>query len=222
MDCKQLQPCIDDFLDGILPAGEQRLAEQHLTGCADCRSQLNQIQELRLALRALPVPPPSPDFTKRVLGKARQARRRHQQLLGGLATAMAASLVIWIGVALYQPVPNPSSINAIALGISETREVRLVFNAPENFSQVTLQLELSGDIELTGYTGRSEIAWQTSLKKGANTLVLPVTATGQGPAELIARIKHAGKIRTFRVPFKVNKSSGAQLPSNLLPVSIRT
>lgn len=218
MDCKQLQQCIDDYLDGVQPAGEQRLAEQHLASCAGCRDQLNQLQELRHALRTLPVPAPSPGFTGRVIGKLHQSRQRRQRLLGGLAAAMAASLVMWVGMALYQPGNTPPSINTIALGVSETREVKLVFNAPEHFSQVTLQLELSGDIELSGYAGRSELVWKTALKKGANTLILPITATGQGPAELIARIRHAGKVRTFRIPFKVNNSSGAYLQSNLLSV----
>lgn len=71
MNCKQLQQRIDDYLDGILPTGEQRLAENHLVGCADCSRKLNQIQELRHALRALPVPAPSPDFSRRVLMRYR-------------------------------------------------------------------------------------------------------------------------------------------------------
>lgn len=220
MDCKQLQQCIDDYLDGVLPAGEQRLAETHLAGCVDCQGQLNQIQELRHALRALPVPPPSPDFTRRVLVKARQqTQRRRQRLTGGLATALAASLVMWIGVALFQPGSNSPGIDTIVMGISDTREVKLVFNAPENFQQVSLQLELSGNIELTGFAGRRDIEWQTALKKGANTLVLPITATGHGQAEVVARIKHQGKTRVFRVPLKVH-NSGAKLQSVQIPVSV--
>lgn len=219
MDYKQLQQCIDDYLDGILPAGEQRLAENHLAGCADCKSELNQIQELRHALRTLPVPAPSPDFSRRVLAKARQSQQRRQRLLGGLATALAASLVMWIGVALFQPGSNSPGVDTIVMGISETRDVKLVFNAPENFKQVTLQLELSGNIELVGFTGRRNIEWQTALKKGANTLVLPITATGHGQAEVVARIKHQGKIRTFRIPLKVH-NSGAKLQSVQIPVSV--
>ncbi len=221
MDCKQLQQCIDDYLDGVLPAGEQRLAEQHLASCADCQAELNQIQELRHALRALPVPAPSPDFTRRVLAKARQHQQRRQRLLGGLVTAMAASLVMWIGVALFQPSSNTNGIDAIVMGVSETREVKLVFNAPENFQQVTLQLELSGNIELSGFAGHRDIEWQTALKKGANTLVLPITATGHGQAEVIARVKHQGKIRVFRVPLKVH-NSGAHLQPIPAPKLITT
>ena len=219
MDCKQLQQCIDDYLDDVLPAGEQRLAEYHLAGCDECRSRLNQIQELRHALRAMPVPLPSADFSNRVLSKARHTRQRKQGFLGGLVTAMAASLVIWIGVSLFQPVSNSPKIDAIVMAISDTREVKLVFNAPEHFQQVTLQLQLSNNIELAGFAGRRDIEWQTALKKGTNTLVLPITATGHGQAEVLARIKHQGKTRVFRIPLKVH-NSGAKLQSATIPVAV--
>jgi len=219
MDCRQLQQCIDDYLDGVLPSGELRLAETHLAGCTDCQSQIKQIQELRHALRSLPVPAPSPDFSRRVLARARHQQQRHQRVWGGLASAMAACLVIWIGVALYQPATHSPGIDAIIMGISETRKVKLVFNAPDNFQQVTLQLKLSDNIELAGFTGRKEIEWQTALKKGANTLVLPVTATADGQAELVAHIKHQGKIRTFRIPLTVRKSD-AKLQSGQIPVTV--
>lgn len=220
MDCKHVEQCIDDYLDGALPTGELRLVEDHLTGCLHCRAELKQIQQLRHSLRSLPVPPPSPDFSRRVLVHAHHNHhRRRQRLLGGLATALAASLVMWIGVALFQPGSNSPGIDTIVMGISDTREVTLVFNAPENFKQVTLQLELSGNIELVGFTGRNSIEWQTALKKGANTLVLPITATGHGQAEVVARIKHKGKTRVFRIPLKV-QSSGAKLQSVQIPVSV--
>ena len=219
MDCQQLQQCIDDYLDGALPAGEQRLADSHLANCADCRGELNQIQALRHALRALPVPAPSADFAQKILAKARQKQQRRQYMAGGFATALAASLVIWVSIALFQPGPNTPGIDAIVMGISETRQVKLVFNAPEHFQQVTLQLELSGSIELAGFKGRRDIEWQTALKKGTNTLVLPITATGGGHAEVLARLKHDGKIRIFRVPLKVH-SSGAQLGPEIIPVSV--
>ena len=220
MDCKQLQQCIDDYLDGVLPAGEQRLAEQHLAGCSDCRAALNQIQGLRHALRALPVPAPSADFSQRVLGKVRQQQqRRRQRLIGGLVTAMAASFVMWVGVALFQPEGKSPGIDAIVMGISETREVKLVFNAPEQFQRVTLQLELTGNIELAGFKGRRDIEWQTVLKKGSNTLVLPITATGGGQAEVLARLKHEGKTRIFRIPLKV-QNTGARLQPDAIPVSV--
>lgn len=223
MNCQQLQQCIDDYLDGVLPAGEQHLAESHLAGCETCRQQLHELQELRHALRSLPVPSPSPDFTGRVLRTARHRNRKvwhlSQQQIWGTVTAMAASLVIWIGVTLYQPASPPPGIDAIVMGISETRQVKLVFNAPENLHQVSLQLDLSGNIELDGFAGQRVIEWQTALKKGANSLVLPITATGPGKAEVIARLKHQGKTRVFRIPLTV-QNPDAVMQSTRQPVSV--
>ena len=218
MDCTQLHLCIDDYLDGILPAGEQQLAKQHLADCEACRTELDQIQALRHALRSLPVPPSSADFANRAFAKARQSRQQSQRLIGGLSTALAASLLIWLGVAQFQTGTTPSGIETIAMGISDTREVKLVFNAPEAFQNVTLKLELSGNIELSGYSGRNNIKWKTALKKGSNSLVLPITATGDGQAEVVARLIHQGKTRTFRIPIEVY-NSGAYFQSIHVPVS---
>ena len=219
MDCKQLQQCIDDYLDGALPAGELRLAEQHMADCSHCQAEVSQIQELRHALRALPITAPSPDFAGRILNVAHKRQQQRQQLLGGLVTAMAASLVVWIGVALFQPSQNPTGIDTIVMGVSETREVKLVFSAPENFHKVTLQLELSDNIKLSGFNTRRSIEWQTTLKKGTNSLVLPVTATGQGRAEITARIMHEKKTRVFRIPLNVY-DSGAKLQPVQIPVNV--
>lgn len=218
MDCKQIQQCTDDFLDGTLPAGELHLVNEHLAGCDACRTDLSQLQALRQALRALPVPPPSADFRDRVLASARQAKRP-RRLPAALATAIAASLMMWIGVTLYQPGEQVAGIEAIALNVSDTRKVRLVFNAPENFHQVTLKLELSNNIELAGYSGKRDLEWQATLKKGSNTLVLPITATGHGKAEVVAHIKHAGKTRTFRIPVSINPS-GARLDQTSTPLTV--
>ena len=217
MDCRQLQLGIDDYLDGVLPAGEQQLAESHLAGCAACRAELSQIQSLRRSLRNLPVPPPTAGFNARVMGHVRQKQRQRQYLEWGMGAALAASLLLWMGVSFLQPVPPTGGISTIVMGVSDTRHVRLVFNSPEQFAEVTLQLEMSGTIELSGYTGQRDIEWQTSLQKGSNTLVLPITATGNGDAELVARIKHAGHVRTFRIPFKIDGSQ-AELLINKISV----
>ena len=219
MDCKQIQLCTDDFLDGTLPVGEQQLAREHLANCAACRTELGRLQELRHALRALPVPPPSADFTSRVFADVRRHRQLRQRTIGGLGAALAASLVLWFGAALFQPNMPSSGLDTIVMGVSDVREVKLVFTAPENFQDVTLQLEFSGNIELTGYRGRQSLEWQTRLKKGSNTLVLPITATGHGQAEVVAKIKHAGKIRTFRVPVQV-QNAGGRANFSTIPMSV--
>jgi hypothetical protein len=219
MDCKQLKLSVDDYLDGVLPDGERHMAEKHLASCQACAKYLSMSQEIRHALRTLPVPAPSADFTTRILSHVHQQRKKPGRLAARLITALAASFVIWIGVSIYKPDQRPAGIDTIVMGISETRNVRLVFNAPEGFQKVTLQLELIGNIELKGFVGKRDIEWQTSLKKGANTLVLPITATGYGQAEVLARMKHQGKTRTFRIPLKVY-NAGAGLKPEQAQISV--
>ena len=61
MTCKELEPLLVDLVDGTL-AGEARIqAEAHLESCADCRSILADLRQVREAARALPRMAPPPD-----------------------------------------------------------------------------------------------------------------------------------------------------------------
>lgn len=213
MNCAQIHECIDDYLDGTLPAGEQQFVQGHLSACESCQSELAQVQSLRQALRAMPVPPPSANFSDRIFARARKADKNKRLAIGGLSTALAASLVMWMGVAMFQPENPTVGLDAIVMGVSDTREVKLVFNAPEAFDKVTLKLELNGNIELAGFTGKNTVKWQTRLKKGANSLVLPINATGTGQAEVIAKIIHDGKTKTFRLPVTIQRTGAQVLPA---------
>ena len=204
MDCKQLIAILDDYLDGSLPEGENRLADAHLADCQDCQAELRQLQGLRHALRSLPVPAPSPGFTDNLLGQVRQQQKQRERRKRALPLAMAASLLLSAGLLMFQAGKGPVELESISLAVDDTRQVSLVFNAPADFKQVTLQLSLNGNIELAGYVGQRELEWQSSLKKGQNTLVLPIRATGRGQGELVARILHGDKVRHFRIPFNMN------------------
>lgn len=207
MNCQQLITCLDDYLDGSLPQGERQLADAHLVECQACREEIRRAQALRQSLRNLAVPPPSADFQLQVRERLEKANKRGRAYWP-VPAALAASMLVWGILSIFQPTNELGGVETIVMGIDDTRKVKLVFNAPADFDKVTLQLELSGNIELAGYSGHREIEWQSSLQKGVNTLVLPVNATGYGKAELIARIKHDGKTKIFRIPFRLD-SPGA-------------
>ena len=57
-------------------------------------------------------------------------------------------------------------------------------------------------MELDGYPGRRELAWQTSLKKGQNILDLPIMAIGVGQGELLAQLNYDGTVKILRVVLK--------------------
>ena len=51
MECKTAQTLLELYLDGELDRADARELEAHVDGCAECRSMLTRLDELRIALR---------------------------------------------------------------------------------------------------------------------------------------------------------------------------
>jgi hypothetical protein len=100
------------YLDGELPASERAPLERHLAGCAECRSDLDELREVRGLLRSMPAPAlprsftipagavPEPIAPRRAArsGRAGGLIARAAQWTGGIAAA--AGLVLVLGSAL--------------------------------------------------------------------------------------------------------------------------
>jgi len=54
-------------------------------------------------------------------------------------------------------------------------------------------------VELEGFPGQSEIGWETSLSPGKNVLPLTLIALTPAGGELLARLEHNNRNRTFRL-----------------------
>ena len=62
--CRELVELVTDYLEGKLPAHERARFEAHLTDCEDCRTYLQQLQQVLAAAGRLAeddVPPPARD-----------------------------------------------------------------------------------------------------------------------------------------------------------------
>jgi hypothetical protein len=158
-------------------------------------------------LRALPVPPPSADYGRRVLGAVRRAEVR--SYAPALGAALAASLALGIGLSVQlgsapdtKPRSEPKTVTLAAGAVSP---VRLMFRSPRALEGVTIQLQLPAGVELAGHPGRSELTWQTDLQAGANLLELPMIAQGGEGGLLTASLGHGQDRRQFAVLVKVNK-----------------
>jgi len=85
------------LLEGLLPARERALAEDHVKSCAGCRTLVDEHRALAAALSDLPAPVVPADFTEVVLARveerarlASRERRTAALVLGGAAVALAA------------------------------------------------------------------------------------------------------------------------------------
>ncbi len=205
MNCTDTQIQLDDYLDKHLLLNEQKAIELHLNNCTVCRQSLEEARVVRDALKSLPFAEASTDFEARVFAKVRKqsAHNNGNRFLGGFATAMVASVCLWVASTMIfvpqQPVDAP---NVITVAMNEERPVRLLFEAPSDIQQVTLTIELPANVELSGYPGRSQLSWNTSLKKGQNVLALPINAIEAGKGELVAQLSYGDKQKTYRLILK--------------------
>jgi hypothetical protein len=54
MNCNDVAPLLDDYLDGTLPADKIGDVEQHLAGCLKCRREIEGIRSVLADARAMP------------------------------------------------------------------------------------------------------------------------------------------------------------------------
>ncbi len=207
MKCTDVQTQLDDYLDGSLSADEQKAIDAHIAHCDVCRQELQAVKALREALHSLPVEEASPDFEEKVFATVRShygtgKKPATGRFVAGFATAMAASLALWFASTVYMPGLETGDSPVISLAVNQAQTVKLVFEAPTELADVTLSVQLPENIELEGYSGRRQLAWQTTLSKGQNVLALPVIAIGSGEGELVAQLKYGDKTRRFHLVVK--------------------
>lgn len=169
-----------------------------------------QDQEILALLKDYPMAEPSAGFYDRALARAAHEgtrRQRNRWLLTGFGSAIAAGIVLWVigGFLLTAPdLPQPdATIPGIALTLEEPRTVNLVFASKSALDRATLTVTLPEGVELAGFPGQREITWQTSLVEGRNLLPLELVALTPVGGEVLARLEHDSRDRTFRLRVEV-------------------
>jgi hypothetical protein len=126
----------------------------------------------------------------------------------GFGGALAAALVAWIigGIFLKTPdIPGPgATIPGVTIALAEPKIVNLVFSSATELDDATLTVSLPQGIEIEGFAGQREITWMTSLHAGKNILPLRLIATTPHGGEVLARLEHDDRDRTFRIRVTVS------------------
>jgi len=81
--------------------------------------------------------------------------------------------------------------------------VNLVFASTEALNAATLTVSLPDGVELAGFPGQREITWETNLNAGKNLLPLTLIALTPTGGEVLARLQHKDRDRTFRLQIQV-------------------
>jgi hypothetical protein len=168
-------------------------------------------QELLEMLKDYPVPEAHAGFYDQALLRAAQQgtrRQRNRWLMTGFGSAIAAGLTIWVITAVLMttpqiPEPDPA-IPGVTIALEQEHTVRLVFASAKALDSAVLTVTLPDGVELAGFPGQREISWETSLKEGKNFLPLTLIALTPAGGELLARLEHEDRDRTFRLRLDVS------------------
>jgi len=157
---------------------------EHLASCDLCRQYAGDAL-LSRELAELEVPDPAPEFLSRALAKAQQPSRSHWMPAAASASVLVAVIAGWLALSPLSPqstgpVPVVSTSETVESISYQRREIRIVINTQEDRNDAELTIDLAENLELDGFGEQRRLAWNTSLKKGPNLLVLPVRARNDG------------------------------------------
>ncbi len=212
MTCQQITTQLDDFLDRELDDAASRELKRHVESCPECREQLEAEKGFRSQLRSIPVVPPTPGFFDRAMKEVAahtvsgSSGSRSRWLSIGVGGAVAAALTVWLmaGTVFTNTTGELSDkIAGLTIALHETRTVNLVFESAEALPDATLIVWLPDAVGIDGYGDRRQIRWSTDIERGKNVLSLPLVARETGAGELVARVEHSGKQKTFTVKVSV-------------------
>jgi hypothetical protein len=171
----------------------------------------NEDQEVLALLKDYPMANATAGFYDQALARATHEgtrRQRNRWVVTGFGSAIAAGMVLWLIGGFFLTTPNlpepDASIPGIAMTLEEPRTINLMFSSESALASATLTVTLPDGIELAGFPGQREIAWETSLVEGKNYLPLELIALTPVGGEVLARIEHENRDRTFRLLIEVS------------------
>lgn len=167
-------------------------------------------QALQALLKDYPVPDASKAFYDQALARATHEgfrRQRKRWVMTGFGSAVAAGIALWFVGGFFLNTPDiPATqpgIPGVTMTLEEPRTVNLVFASATALDSAVLTVTLPDGIELAGFPGQREISWQTSLNEGKNLLPLELIAVSPIGGEILARLEHRDRNRTFRLRIEV-------------------
>jgi hypothetical protein len=170
---------------------------------ADVNKQDREVLEL---LQDYPAPAAEEGFFERALVRATHEgskRQRNRWMLTGFGAAIASTIALWVIGSMLINAPQPPEtdgpIPGVTIALAEPNTVNLVFASASALDSATLTVTLPDGIELDGFPGQREVTWETSLSEGKNLLPLTLVAVTPVGGELLARLEHENRDRTFRL-----------------------
>jgi hypothetical protein len=138
-------------------------------------------------------------------------RQRNRWLMTGFGSAVAAGVLVLLVSGMFFNAPQTPGLDdvngdipGVSIALAEPRTVNLMFASAEPLDDAMLTVLLPDGVELDGFPGQREVSWQTSLAAGKNLLPLKLIAVSPEGGELLAKLEHKDRNRTFRLRVNVS------------------
>ena len=67
-----------------------------------------------------------------------------------------------------------------------------------------MTIDISENLEISGYGDQKKISWKADLKKGTNVIALPISALARGEGEITARVRLNDRVKIFKIKTRGN------------------
>lgn len=204
MTCENTRAQLNDYIDGSLTASQRQAVSQHCESCKSCADSLEMLRAQAESLSSLPVPPPSPGFYRNVVADAVTSAQQDQpkqrlqgSFYGFAAAAMISALVVWLG--FIMPSQTDDSERYVVTVDNEVRTIKVAIESEQTLDSVSMHVELSDNLELSGFGSKKTVNWSTSLRQGVNVISLPIVGIAEGRGDITTRVRLGGKEKVMRI-----------------------
>ncbi|NOZ52720.1 MAG: hypothetical protein GXP08_06185 [Gammaproteobacteria bacterium] len=205
--CKDTHEQLDAYLDSDLTATESCGIKQHLQHCNTCNALFTQRQQLVHAMNTMP-DISTPTYLSRRILETRAAKQRQKVIWfsAGIASTLAASILVFVVTLILKPVDSSiQTMNAVVASLHEIQNINVVVHSDRVLENVRFSVVMPSNIQLKGYSGLHELAWNGKLTKGDNLLSLPVIARDATPGILVMRVQHQGAEKEYRINVDIDR-----------------
>ena len=218
MKCDEFNNFLDNFVIGRLTESEASEVSDHLSVCSNCKQEYLNTKMIVDALQRSKVPATPRDFADRVISKAtRTGAYRPVRLLSYVASGVAASFAILFVLAyIMLDTRNSMPSSPVVLIGEEIKTVKLAIESARAVDGINMTIDLSDNLQISGYENQTSISWNTRLEKGTNVIALPISAIAQGDGKIKARVRiqEKEKVFIFDTKYQSNDPGKAQYMAN--------
>lgn len=214
-----------DYLSGDDRA-EQPDADQaehlasHIEHCEHCQQAIAEHKDYLFKMQRFTVPEPNAGTYARLLRNARlesdhsdQGSQRRHSFLQGFAAASVLAVALFSVNSVWSP-NTASPLETVQIENWVEQEITVVINVPVDLSGALLALEMPDELRLQGYSDIDLLSWQVDLKKGANTLTLPITVQPgtdlTQPFFITATVEYQNQYKGFQLPVELKTPQTGQ------------